>query len=70
MLLTGSVLSFDKQKGFGFIKPDDQSEKVFVHFSAIQSSGYKTLEVGQRVNFVSVEGKKGPQAALVTIEEQ
>ncbi len=70
MLLTGSVLSFDKQKGFGFIKPDDQSEEVFVHFSAIQSSGYKTLEVGQRVNFVSVEGKKGPQAALVTIEEQ
>ncbi|WP_282708883.1 cold-shock protein [Ligilactobacillus sp. Marseille-Q7487] len=69
-MLTGSVLSFDKQKGFGFIKPDDQSEEVFVHFSAIQSSGYKTLEVGQRVNFVSVEGKKGPQAALVTIEEQ
>jgi CspA family cold shock protein len=70
VLLTGSVLSFDKQKGFGFIKPDDQSEKVFVHFSAIQSSGYKTLEVGQRVNFVLVEGKKGPQVALVTIEEQ
>ena len=69
-MLTGIVRVFDKQKGFGFITPDDNSADVFVHFSAIQTSGYKTLDEGQKVSFVSVEGKKGPQAALVTLEEK
>lgn len=68
-MLTGCVRIFDKLKGYGFITPDDQTEDVFVHFSAIQASGYKVLEAGQRVEFVVVEGKKGPQAAMVTIIE-
>ena len=58
----GTVKWFNAEKGFGFIAPSDGSADVFVHFSAIQSQGYKTLEEGQNVEFDVVQGQKGPQA--------
>ena len=58
----GTVKWFNAEKGFGFIAPSDGSADVFVHFSAIQSQGYKTLEEGQSVEFDVVQGQKGPQA--------
>ncbi len=63
---TGTVKWFDSKKGFGFISCDDGKD-VFVHFSAIASNGFKTLEEGQKVNFDIVEGQKGPQASNVTV---
>jgi CspA family cold shock protein len=63
---TGTVKWFDSKKGFGFISCDDGKD-VFVHFSAITSNGFKTLEEGQKVNFDIVEGQKGPQASNVTV---
>lgn len=63
---TGTVKWFDSKKGFGFISCDDGKD-VFVHFSAIASSGFKTLEEGQKVNFDVVDGQKGPQASNVTV---
>lgn len=60
----GTVKWFNNEKGFGFIT-NDQGEDVFVHFSAIQSEGYKSLEEGQEVSFIIVEGARGPQAAEV-----
>ena len=62
----GTVKWFDAAKGFGFITPDDSDSDVFVHYSAIQMDGYKSLEEGQRVNFEVVQGAKGPQADAVT----
>jgi CspA family cold shock protein len=63
---TGTVKWFDSKKGFGFISCDDGKD-VFVHFSAINSDGFKTLEEGQKVTFEVVEGTRGPQAANVEI---
>lgn len=63
---TGAVKWFDSKKGFGFISCDDGKD-VFVHFSAIESDGFKTLEEGQRVTFEVVDGQKGPQAANVKL---
>ena len=60
----GTVKWFNSEKGFGFIEVEG-GEDVFVHFSAIQGDGYKTLEEGQRVTFDIVQGPKGPQAANV-----
>jgi CspA family cold shock protein len=60
----GKVKWFNEQKGFGFIEKDDGSD-VFVHFSAIQASGFKTLYEGQRVSFDVQQGKKGPAAENV-----
>ncbi len=62
---TGTVKWFNGEKGFGFISVEGEDD-VFVHFSAINSDGYKTLEEGQSVNFEVVEGEKGPQAANVS----
>ena len=62
--MTGTVKWFNAEKGFGFIERED-GDDVFVHFSAIQSEGYKTLEEGQEVEFDIVEGNRGPQAANV-----
>lgn len=64
--VTGTVKWFNGTKGYGFIAPDDGSEDVFVHFSAIQADGYRNLEEGDRVEFTVEEGKKGLQAASVT----
>ena len=60
----GTVKWFNAEKGFGFISTEDGND-VFVHFSAIQSEGYKTLDEGQKVEFDIVVGAKGPQAANV-----
>lgn len=56
---------FNSEKGYGFITPDDQGKDLFVHFSAIQGSGYRSLEDGQAVEFDVTEGQKGPQASNV-----
>lgn len=60
----GTVKWFNEAKGYGFITPDEGND-VFVHFSAIQGDGFKTLAEGQRVEFEVVQGDKGPQAANV-----
>jgi CspA family cold shock protein len=61
----GTVKWFNAEKGFGFISVDGGGPDVFVHYSAIQSRGYRTLEENQRVQFEIVPGKKGPQADQV-----
>ena len=61
----GTVKWFNAAKGFGFISPDDGTPDVFVHFSAIEGSGYKELTEGQKVEFESQPGQKGPQAKWV-----
>ena len=60
----GRVKWFNASKGYGFISREDGSD-VFVHFSAIQGDGFKTLDEGQEVEFEIIDGKKGPQAASV-----
>jgi CspA family cold shock protein len=64
-MATGTVKWFNESKGFGFISRDEGGPDVFVHFSAIQGSGFKTLTEGQKVTFDVQEGPKGPQAANV-----
>lgn len=63
--VTGTVKWFNATKGFGFIE-QDEGEDVFVHYSAIVGEGYKSLEEGQRVEYVVVQGDKGPQAQDVS----
>ena len=64
-MITGTVKWFNESKGFGFITPADGSKDVFVHFSAIQGSGFKTLAEGQQVSFEVEQGQKGPSAVNV-----
>jgi cold shock protein len=63
----GTVKWFNADKGFGFIAQDGGGDDVFVHFSAIQSSGYRSLEENQRVEFEITRGQKGPQAENVRV---
>ncbi|MEJ2060195.1 MAG: cold-shock protein [Gammaproteobacteria bacterium] len=64
-MLTGTVKWFNETKGFGFITPDDGGKDVFVHFSAISASGFKTLTEGQKVSYEIQETPKGLAAANV-----
>jgi cold shock protein len=61
----GTVKWFNADKGYGFITPDDGTSDVFVHHSAIDIEGYRTLQDNQRVEFTSTRGAKGPQAEQV-----
>jgi cold shock protein len=64
-MTTGTVKWFNDAKGFGFIKPDDGTDDVFAHFSAIQMDGFRSLKEGQRVAFEVVAGPKGKQASNI-----
>ena len=66
-MTTGTVKWFNDAKGFGFITPSDGSKDVFVHFSALQGDGFKTLAEGAQVEYELAQGEKGPQAANVTV---
>ena len=66
-MATGTVKWFNSEKGFGFIAPADGSADVFVHFSAIESSGFRSLNEGDEVEFETQDGPKGLQAAIVTV---
>ena len=65
IMSTGKVKWFNESKGYGFIEPEGGGRAVFVHFSAIQGDGYKTLSEGQTVEFEVIQGEKGPQASNV-----
>jgi cold shock protein len=64
-MVQGTVKWFNADKGFGFIAPDDGTADVFVHFSAIEADGYRSLDEGQKVEFNVTQGQKGPQAEQV-----
>ncbi len=64
-MATGTVKWFNADKGFGFIAPDDGSEDVFAHFSAIQSNGFRSLDENQKVEYDVEQGQKGLQAANI-----
>ena len=66
MRTQGVVKWFNDSKGFGFIRPEDGSKDCFVHYSAIQGNGFKSLAEGDRVEFDVVQGQKGPAAENVT----
>jgi CspA family cold shock protein len=66
MRTTGTVKWFNDAKGFGFITPEGGAKDCFVHHSAIQGSGFKSLQEGERVEFEIVQGQKGPAAENVT----
>jgi cold shock protein len=67
-MATGTVKWFNESKGFGFITPSGGGDDVFVHFSAIQGGGFKTLQEGQSVSFEVEKGPKGLQATKVSVQ--
>ncbi|GGP58437.1 cold-shock protein [Streptomyces abikoensis] len=67
MASTGTVKWFNAEKGFGFITQDDGGPDVFVHFSAVQGTGFKELHENDRVEYDVTQGQKGPQAENVTV---
>ena len=66
-MATGKVKWFSAEKGYGFIAPDDGGEDLFVHFSAIQADGFRSLNEGDEVEFEVGQGNKGPQARDVVV---
>ena len=66
-MATGTVKWFNNEKGYGFITPADGGKDLFVHHSAIQGEGFKSLSEGAQVQFEPQQGEKGPQAANVTV---
>ncbi len=66
-MATGTVKWFSNEKGYGFITPDEGGEDLFVHFSAIAGSGFKTLDEGAKVSFEVTQGQKGPQATDIQV---
>jgi CspA family cold shock protein len=69
-MATGTVKWFNNAKGYGFVTPDEGEQDVFIHFSAIEMDGYKTLKEGQKIQFDINEGPKGLHAANVQMVEQ
>ena len=65
-MANGTVTWFNAEKGYGFITPDDSGADVFVHYSEIQTTGYRSLEENQRVTYTVTQGNKGPQATAVS----
>jgi len=63
--MAGTVKWFNDAKGFGFITPDDGGKDLFAHFSEIKANGFRSLQEGQKVEFVVKQGPKGPQAAEI-----
>jgi len=64
---TGTVKWFNSEKGYGFITPDDGGDDLFVHYSNIDSEGFRTLEEGQKVEYEAGTGRKGPEATKVRL---
>lgn len=65
---TGTVKWFNAEKGYGFIKKDDDGTEIFVHFTAIKTPNVRSLQEGQKVSFEENEGPRGPQAINVEVE--
>ncbi|MGN6377610.1 MAG: cold-shock protein [Gaiellales bacterium] len=66
-MATGTVKWFNDQKGYGFIQPDEGGKDLFVHHSAIEGSGFKSLPEGAKVSFEARQGQKGPEATAVSV---